>query len=131
MHNSPKMAKTQSSIGKYAWMGLTNTLYVFWCFECLPTIVLHIYTKSEVSVIKRRKDILSGWLVGWLVGCSLTLHLAIFQLYSYGAVRNKRQPESRMKVDLWAFDSKIIMLLPFTVFRLNIKKPKHRKVLEL
>ena len=39
--------------------GLQNKLYVLLCSECLPIIILHIFTKSEVSVIKRRQDFLS------------------------------------------------------------------------
>ena len=51
------MALRQSSIGKHALLTLTKNLLVLRCSECLPIIIFHIFTNSEVSVIKRRKDI--------------------------------------------------------------------------
>ena len=54
-----KRALTQSSIGKHALLTLTKNRLVVRCSEFLPIIILHILTKSEVSVIQRRKDILS------------------------------------------------------------------------
>ena len=56
-----KIAKKQSSIAKYELMTLTNNLNVLWFSECLPIFILHIFTKSEVSVIKRRRKSQKGW----------------------------------------------------------------------
>ena len=54
-----KMEKTQRYIGKHSSLTLTYNRFVLSCSGCLPTIILHLFTKSELSVIKRRKHILS------------------------------------------------------------------------
>ena len=53
-----KMAYTQSTIRKHALLTLTNNLFITSCSAYLPIIILHFFTNLEVSVIKRRKDIL-------------------------------------------------------------------------
>ena len=53
-----KLAYTQSTIRKHALLTLTNNFFIISCSECLPIIILHIFTNLDVSVIKRRKDIL-------------------------------------------------------------------------
>ena len=54
-----KIAKSHVSIEKHALLTLNNNLFDLLYSECLSFIILQIFTKSEVSVSKRQKDILS------------------------------------------------------------------------
>ena len=40
------------------WLSQISSFFR-WCSECVPIIILHIFTKSKVSLIKRHKDVLS------------------------------------------------------------------------
>ena len=50
-------------------------------------VIIYIPAKFERDLTKNEREIRRhSWWVGWFVGCCLTSHSAIFQLYSDGTV---------------------------------------------
>ena len=105
LHNSPKMAKTQSPIWQCLLLTLINNLFVLWRSERLSIIILHLFTKSDVSVIKMRKDLLSE-------------------------IRCNQKVTGRFTFDLYTQNSIYDFHFPFIVWIWS-KKPDHCKDSEL